>query len=466
MKTRTKSVIILMITLFTVIMIGTTKVNAVEITDEVWNAIPNEISVNVKEIEYEKAEDIIKSQVIEILKGKGITATKEEVSVSISIDSRKVNITIENKQKEFKLVLSNSADYRKSEQQKVDNIIKGINTNIVITPELSEMLKEEKEMEKDPENYNTMYSKTVEKALSPLKEAGYTLVECGGYGGGDVFSGEGGTKKVIYKNDVYYGLIGIEVQTQGKLTIPSYVEDTETAIINYATPKIEEFLKETIHADGLYKEGDGIVLKKYDGDYYRVSNKRTQELIGTVLLKKEPTTTTTKEDTTTGIKVIGTLESTVVLESKKVEEKQTLDTVKKALPQTTYQCSVYDINLLRDGAKIQPNGKVKVSIPIPSGYNKERLTIYRVDENGTSTEYKVKVEENYATFETDHFSIYVLAEKKAETTTTTTPTAPTTNKGEKDNTPKTGTADITKYIVAVAVISAVGIMLLKKKETK
>ena len=154
------------------------------------------------------------------------------------------------------------------------------------------------------------------------------------------------------------------------------------------------------------------------------------------------------------------------MESKKVEEKQTLDTVKKALPQTTYQCSVYDINLLRDGAKIQPNGKVKVSIPIPSGYNKERLTIYRVDENGTSTEYKVKVEENYATFETDHFSIYVLAEKKAETTTTTTPTAPTTNKGEKDNTPKTGTADITKYIVAVAVISAVGIMLLKKKETK
>ena len=107
MKTRTKSVIILMITLFTVIMIGTTKVNAVEITDEVWNAIPNEISVNVKEIEYEKAEDIIKSQVIEILKGKGITATKEEVSVSISIDSRKVNITIENKQKEIKVVFSN-----------------------------------------------------------------------------------------------------------------------------------------------------------------------------------------------------------------------------------------------------------------------------------------------------------------------------------------------------------------------
>ena len=153
MKTRTKSVIILMITLFTVIMIGTTKVNAVEITDEVWNAIPNEISVNVKEIEYEKAEDIIKSQVIEILKGKGITATKEEVSVSISIDSRKVNITIENKQKEIKVVFSNSADYSKSEQQKVDNIIKGINTNIVITPELSEMLKEEKEMEKDRANY-------------------------------------------------------------------------------------------------------------------------------------------------------------------------------------------------------------------------------------------------------------------------------------------------------------------------
>lgn len=386
MKTRTKSVIILMITLFTVIMIGTTKVSAVEIeiTDE----------------------------------------------------------------------MRNQENYSETEQQKVNNIAKSINGTVVITPELSEMEKE--------------YNETFEKPLKPLKEAGYTFVSDGIYGAGGVFYCEGRTNYSIYKNDIYYGTISIDVRANGMVTIPSHIEDTETAITNYATPKIEDYLKK----QQFLQNNESVILKKYNGDYYRVSNAKTQELIETILLKKEPTTTTTKEDTTTGIKVVGNFASKVVLESKKVTEQKTIDTVKKAFPETTYQWTVYDINLLRDGAKIQPNGKVKVSIPIPKGYDKTKLEIYRVEENGKTIKYDVKVEGNYATFETDHFSIYVLAEKKAETTTTTTPTKPTqeqtkpVNKGEKDNTPKTGITDITKYIVAVAIISAVGIIALKKKETK
>lgn len=410
MKKRTKSVIILMITLFTVIMIGTTKVSAVEIeiTDE----------------------------------------------------------------------MRNQENYSETEQQKVNEIAKSINGTVVITPELSEIRKENEEIEKDPANYDfsqRMFEKAIEKAVEPLKNAGYKLVECGGSGGGgdNIFTGVGSEGREIYKNNIYYGTVSIEVQTQGKLTIPNTVEDTETAIINYAIPKIEEFV-EFEAQESTYKKGDGVTLTKATGDSYRVFNKRTQNLIGTVLLKKEPTTTITKEDKATGIKLettTATVQSNVTLVAKIVTDKSTEELIINAI-KSVGKFTPYNIDLMKDNVKIQPNGKVKVSIPIPEGYDKTKLEIYRVEENGKTIKYDVKVEGNYATFETDHFSIYVLAEKKAETTTTTTPTKPTqeqtkpVNKGEKDNTPKTGITDITKYIVAVAVISAVGIIVLKKKETK
>ena len=71
----------------------------------------------------------------------------------------------------------------------------------------------------------------------------------------------------------------------------------------------------------------------------------------------------------------------------------------------------YDISLENGNAKIQPNGKVQISIPVPTGYDENRLTIYYIADNGTKTELPCTVKENLAIFETNHFSTYVLAEK-------------------------------------------------------
>lgn len=71
----------------------------------------------------------------------------------------------------------------------------------------------------------------------------------------------------------------------------------------------------------------------------------------------------------------------------------------------------FDITLKSDGINIQPNGKVKISIPIPTDYDTSKLVVYRVEEDGTKTEYQVNILNGYATFETDHFSTYVLGEK-------------------------------------------------------
>lgn len=462
MKVKTKSIIALMIALFAVMLIGATQVNAVEVTDEVWNSIPNEINVNLKETEHKKANDIVKSQIIEILKGKGITATTEDINVYINNNNiREAEIHIGNKNKKISVVYSNTAEYNKSEQQKVDNIVKGINKNVTAT----------KEFKKG--EYIEIYNKTVEKALEPLTKAGYTTTYIGGTGGsGGIFILTGESRFEIYKNEVYYGYIDIEGKVQDKIIIPTTIENTETAMINYATPIIEEYI-ESLDNDPFYfgsteyKTGDGVVLKKTNGNYYNVSNKRNKELIATIILERATSNTVSKEDKNTGIKLETTtavLPSNTILFSEIVKEQTILDKVnKEVLKYGVSKCKVYDINLLKDGAKIQPNGKVKISIPIPNDYNKSKLEVYRIDDNGEIIKYNVTVNGEYASFETDHFSIYVLAEKKEETA----PSTPTVNKGEKDETPKTGIQDITYIITAVVIISAIGIIAtIKRKQSK
>jgi len=68
----------------------------------------------------------------------------------------------------------------------------------------------------------------------------------------------------------------------------------------------------------------------------------------------------------------------------------------------------YNINMYRDGQKIQPNAPVNVQIPIPSGYNKSNIKVYRLNDDGTITDMDATIIDGYASFTTDHFSYYAL----------------------------------------------------------
>ena len=116
------------------------------------------------------------------------------------------------------------------------------------------------------------------------------------------------------------------------------------------------------------------------------------------------------------------------------------------------------------------NGKFEVKIPVNENLKGKNLIVYYVDNNNKVIEYEVTVKNGFATFTTDHFSIYTLAEKKVvEETPDNTPSETPDNtpiKEEKDETPKTGTTDIINYVLAVTIISVLGIVVLKKKEIK
>ncbi len=288
----------------------------------------------------------------------------------------------------------------------------------------------------------------------------------------------------IYTNDTYYISINCSADLTYKITVPNNKNTEE-----YAISKIQEYLKEynEVANDIAGTTGQDVTfekLEKVSGEKYKVYYKLVNGIkeSAEIIIKENntkptppPTEPISKEDTTTGIKLETTtavVPSNTILSSVTVTEQKILDTVNKAIKDTTSKYKVYDINLLKDGAKIQPNGKVKISIPIPSDYDKSKLEVYRIDDNGGIIKYNVTVNGEYASFETDHFSIYVLADTTQNNTSNnnqgTETNKPTTNNNrELDETPKTGIQDITYIITAVVIISAVGIIAtIKRKQSK
>lgn len=166
------------------------------------------------------------------------------------------------------------------------------------------------------------------------------------------------------------------------------------------------------------------------------------------------------DDSKTKIKLnafSGIVPENTVLEAKEIKDEKTLNLVKESLQGISSQYIAYDISLLSNNVKIQPNGNVKISIPIPTNFDTSKLVVYRISEDGTKTKYDVTVKDNYATFETNHFSTYVIAEETTKDNITKQEnTSIETKKGEKDITPKTGTE--TKISIIFIAILLVGIL--------
>lgn len=470
MKTKTSKLIILMIALFTVMLIGTTKVDATT-TDigEIIKLIPDTITLDITEIEYPKANELVIKNIAETLKSKGIDTDKVDLQVHtgdlyLGIEEfHKGSITITNKEnnvsksKDIKLEY-NRSKYNSADEQYIKNLK-------IEKPEYFEYNFNKSNNTKDPvEAYYA--NKLKDKTLTLICEAG------AGQGSPSGYMWTGGTALAIFKNGILYNVVDLgSVSSIPVITVPSTV--AEDKISEYVINLIKPYYKEEEEMEGtitLVKGTETLRVNVTDG--YTVNYEGKAESYIIIRQEEKPTTNTsavTKTDSTTNVKLnapVGTVPSNTVLEVKALKEGTTYNTVKKAL-ETMKNFTAFDITLKSNGVTVQPNGNVKISVPIPEGYNKENLKVYRVEDNGNKTEYKVTVEGNYATFETDHFSTYVLAETKTtETTTPPTTTTQPTNKGEKDNTPKTGTVESITYIIPVVIISALGVVAFRKKETK
>ena len=73
-----------------------------------------------------------------------------------------------------------------------------------------------------------------------------------------------------------------------------------------------------------------------------------------------------------------------------------------------YEYELYNISFTKDGKETQPNGKVIVKIPIPSGYPKDKCSILRQERDRSWTILDTWIEGDYLVFETTHFSYYAI----------------------------------------------------------
>ena len=294
-------------------------------------------------------------------------------------------------------------------------------------------------------------------------------------GGLNLWTWERGTKLSIYLNGNLCDTREMgEEFTVPVINVPSSVKDSE----------LNNYLKEIItKANTAFGEKITSITKGATVKNGSISNpyeieipngytiKSDYGMESAVIVRKEKATEPVKkEETTTKIKLEAdttVIPSNTVLETKEVKEEKTLKVVKESLKEVSNKYVTYDITLTSNNVKIQPNGKVKISIPVPNDFDKTKLAVYRIAEDGTKTKYDTKIDGEYATIETDHFSTYVLAENNVtinETPNTeNTQKTETTTKGEKDNTPKTGSLDIIGYVLVITVVAGIGIVTLKKR---
>ncbi len=78
---------------------------------------------------------------------------------------------------------------------------------------------------------------------------------------------------------------------------------------------------------------------------------------------------------------------------------------------------VYDITLSVNGAETQPNGKIRVKIPVPAGYDPAKTFVYHVNTaTGKLEKMNATYENGFMVFETDHFSFYAIVEAAPKVT--------------------------------------------------
>lgn len=127
----------------------------------------------------------------------------------------------------------------------------------------------------------------------------------------------------------------------------------------------------------------------------------------------------------------------------------------------------YNISLIRNNVEIQPNGNVKVSLPVSDLNSDKNLVVYGIDGEKIQ-EYSVEINDGFAIFITNHFMTYVLGERKEENNVEQKEENNIENTEEKiehklDNTPKTGNNEIIVTMsLILTVLSTSGIIIVKR----
>ena len=488
LKTKVKFLIIALGLLVTLCLFNTNTVNATtEKLQNIVDLIPDEIVLNITELEATKIETIetwtngggtIEKKINEILEENNVSlealniriqyspiyGVSENSHYNIHTADIIINKDNENVTKTISLKYSNSDKYNSVDEQYVKNL--KINHAEYIEVDLDTIDVFYNDIKAYSNFVNNYYSKIVNDNSIELNIGfGATYIEYGIFSG----LGEGATGLGLFKNEVLYDVVKIPENATNffvpVIDVPNTINEED--LKEYVLSIINNYINKSGYQEPV--ESTQCTLKK--GATVKgvdIPNGYTITFNGTysydLIIRQEETSLQLKDEVT-NIKIntdTTVLPADTQLVANEIKEGETYNLATTVLNDFVDKMYVYDITLQSNGVKVQPNGKVKVSIPVPEGLDTNKLVVYRIDKEGNKTEYKVKVETidniKHATFETNHFSTYVLGEKAEETTTNTESTA----KGEKDETPKTGSKNTVINVLGTIAIITIATGVTKK----
>lgn len=448
--------------------------NQVEaVSENSLDKVPDTIEVpNLKTFEdksifpSKEIENIIKSYVTEDLTNCDLNVNFSYCSNIGLRDISKLDIELENKENQVvakKTISINYTDtkWNNTDKQYVENKLK----NVDLYLKNIEVNIDDAKIDNADEFINNKYIELLKDLNIECKF--YFLI--GDWSWPDIFNIGGqlalGKNGIVYY--IYDALDSKRIVGQPIIKVPADIKETEEAYIDYAIDKIKKYYKEE-YSD-IYEESDVITIKKgnKENEYIMHYSRWSEDC--SFIMKKEEVKEVTSTDTKTNIK-LETTTGVVPTDTKLVVEKittgETYNTVVATLGADVDKFVLYDISLTSNNVKIQPNGKVKLAIPIPEGFDKTKLLVYRVAEDGTKTKLDVVVDNNNAIIETDYFSSYVLGEKASiedNKENNIEETKPSDSK--LDETPKTGNNNSTIIVLSIViVISLAGIIILNRKK--
>lgn len=460
LKTKTKYLIVFLGILIAMCLFNTNSVQAVEDTQTILNMIPNEIQLDIPESDYQKATEVLKEYINNLLKNNNINTNVDSINGCMPWTKESfysAQVYINGGTKEVKIQYNNTNNKNSNDEQIIKNI--KIDKPLFHEVDLDYLVNKENIWEWYLQYAKEYYSKIINDNTIKVT----TILGAGSIEGLNLGACHGGLYVCLWKDNLLYDIrnIGdeifipvINISSNGDFKenvineIKKYYPDYAGLISNVEKGITDENMVNT----DAYKEIENL---------YTIKLSTTKEPNSLVIIRKTDSSLKIVDETTnikmdTNIAVVPENTKLVVTE---ITEGKTYNTVKSSL-ENVNKFKVFDITLLSDNIKIQPNGNVKISIPIPDNFNTSNLVVYRVTDNGDKTKYNVKIETidnvKYATFETDHFSTYVLTDES-----TNNEVIDVNTQGEKDNTPKTGIEYTSLSIIAI--ITILGTIVLIKK---
>ena len=143
----------------------------------------------------------------------------------------------------------------------------------------------------------------------------------------------------------------------------------------------------------------------------------------------------------------------------------TYESVKNILSEVTDTFIVYDISAVLNGAKVQPNGEVKVDFKIPDGYGTD-VAVYYIADDGNFEKLESTISEDGKTVSAKltHFSKFAVCKLSTSDSANTDVSPETTEQSTESN----NTLWIIIAIVAVVLIAGavVTVIVVRKKKNK